>query len=127
MSEEKELNLEENFSRLDQLVELLESEGFRVDTAVHGREALEKVEAAGPGEYSLILMDIQMPVMDGYEAARAIRALPDPQKAGLPIIAVSANAFDEDKRLSSESGMNAHLAKPVDLEELLEAIRRVMK
>ena len=123
----KVLVVEDNLLNLEIQRELLESEGFRVDTAVHGREALEKVEAAAPGEYSLILMDIQMPVMDGYEAARAIRALPDPQKAGLPIIAVSANAFDEDKRLSSESGMNAHLAKPVDLEELLEAIRRVMK
>ena len=93
--------VEDNLLNLEIQRELLESEGFRVDTAVHGREALEKVEAAAPGEYSLILMDIQMPVMDGYQAARAIRALPDPQKAGLPIIAVSANAFEEDKRLST--------------------------
>ena len=123
----KVLVVEDNQLNLEIQRELLEGEGFRVDEATDGQVALEKVRAAAPGEYSLILMDIQMPVMDGNQTARAIRALSDPQKASIPIIAVSANAFDEDKRLSSESGMNAHLAKPVDLSLLLETIRRVME
>lgn len=105
--------------------ELLEAEGFRVDVAGNGREAVERMQAARPGEYAIILMDIQMPVMDGCEATRAIRALPDPAAANVPIVAVSANSFEEDKRLSAESGMNAHLAKPVNISELMEVIERL--
>ena len=105
--------------------ELLEAEGFRVDTVWNGKEALERMKAARPSEYAVILMDIQMPVMDGYEAARAIRALPDRAVAGVPIVAVSANAFEEDRRRSAESGMNAHLSKPVDIAELMEVIGRL--
>ena len=105
--------------------ELLEAEGFRVDTVWNGQEALERMKAARPGEYAVILMDIQMPVMDGHEAARAIRALPDRAVAGVPIVAVSANAFEEDRRRSAESGMNAHLSKPVDIAELMEVIGRL--
>lgn len=107
--------------------ELLEAEGFRVDTVWNGQEALERMKSAKPGEYAVILMDIQMPVMDGYEAARAIRALPDRSLARVPIVAVSANAFEEDKRRSSESGMNAHIAKPVSIPELMEVIERLLR
>ena len=83
------------------------------------------MEAAAPVEYSLILMDIQMPVMDGCQAARAIRALPDPELSGIPIIALSANAFEEDQRMSLESGMNGHLAKPIDISQLMETLSQV--
>ena len=74
-----------------------------------------------------MLMDIQMPVMDGYEAARTIRKLEDPDRSSLPIIALSANAFDEDRRMSRESGMNAHMAKPLDMSRLLELIATIIQ
>ena len=122
----KVLVVEDNSLNREILRELLESEGFQVESAVHGRQAVDMVGASQPGEYGLILMDIQMPVMDGCQAARSIRALPDPAHSALPIIAVSANASEEDKKQSGESGMNAHLAKPVDLEQLLKTIQRVM-
>ncbi len=108
-------------------IELLEDAGFSVESAENGLMAVEKIQAALPGEYVLVLMDIQMPVMDGYHAARAIRALPDPAKAGIPIIAVSANSFEEDRRLSMESGMNAHLPKPIDAPGLLEQIEAMLR
>ena len=82
--------------------------------------------AADPSTYDLVLMDIQMPVMDGYAATRAIRALPDPLRATVPIIAVSANAFSEDRRRSLESGMDAHLAKPLDINRLQALISTVV-
>ena len=79
-----------------------------------------------PGEYTLILMDIQMPVMDGHLAAQTIRNLDDPRLANIPIIALSANAFDEDKKKSLESGMNAHMAKPMDLSQVLELMKEII-
>lgn len=106
--------------------ELLQEAGFEIDTAEDGSIALQKVEAAGPGWYGVVLMDLQMPVMDGWAAARAIRALPDTAKAGVPIIALSANTMPEDLRRSRECGMDAHLQKPVDVPALLEAIREVL-
>ena len=106
-------------------VELLCSAGFQVDTAADGSIAVEMVRASQPGEYALILMDIQMPVMDGHQAAQAIRKMQDPYPAEIPIIALSANAFDEDRKRSIKSGMNAHLAKPVDMDRLIELIREI--
>ena len=103
-------------------VELLRDEGFLVDTATDGSIAVEMVRNSRPGEYAVILMDIQMPVMDGYHAAQAIRSLKNPSLARIPIIAVSANAFEEDRRKALECGMNAHVAKPVDITQLLSAI-----
>ena len=94
---------------------------FSVDTAVNGKLAMEKIAGSAPGEYDLVLMDIQMPVMDGWQAAREIRQLNNP----VPIIALSANVFESDVRKSMESGMNAHLPKPLDVEQLLETIRKV--
>ena len=82
---------------------------------------------AAPGYYDLILMDIQMPVMNGYEATKAIRKLDNPAIANIPIIAMTANAFDEDKKMALESGMNAHVAKPIDLPVLMEAIYSELK
>lgn len=126
MKEQKKLLLvEDNEINLEIEVELLQDAGFLVDTAVNGAIAVEKVKNAKPGEYALILMDIQMPVMDGYQAARAIRALENPDLANIPIAALSANAFEEDRRMSQESGMNEHLAKPVNMPQLLEFIEKV--
>jgi CheY-like chemotaxis protein len=80
------------------------------------------VEAAPDGTYDVILMDIQMPKMDGYEASRRIRALQDPKKASIPIVAVTANAFDEDKRTAMEAGMNGHLAKPYEIDKMMDTL-----
>ena len=120
------LLVEDNEVNTEIEVELLENLGFIMDTAENGSIAVEKVRVSRPGDYALILMDIQMPVMDGYEAARSIRAMDNPHQASLPIVALSANAFDEDRRMSMESGMNAHLAKPLDVTELLKLIWKIL-
>ncbi|MBQ9648531.1 MAG: response regulator [Oscillospiraceae bacterium] len=104
---------------------ILESSGFTVDIAEDGSVAVEKVRAAEPGRYDLILMDIQMPVMNGYEATRQIRALDSPL-SGIPIIALSANAFEEDKRNSLDAGMNDHVGKPIDVEHLLGVLKKYL-
>ena len=101
---------------------VLEDAGFQLETAVNGKEAVEKVSAAQPGWFDAVLMDVQMPVMNGYEATRAIRALPDPALARIPIIAMTANAFSEDIKAAQEAGMNAHVAKPLDVPNLLQTI-----
>lgn len=105
---------------------LLDDAGYTVDTAENGKVALEMIENADPHTFDLVLMDIQMPVMDGYVATRAIRKLPDPLRASLPIIAVSANAFSEDRKRSLESGMDAHLPKPLDINRLQTLIETVV-
>lgn len=104
---------------------LLEEAGFRLDLAEDGKEAVEKLENAPAGEYDLILMDIQMPVMDGYEATRAIRKLQDPIKRNIPILAMTANAFDEDRQNAKEAGMNGHIAKPLDIPKLMHTLQEV--
>ena len=86
--------------------------------AENGAVAVDKVKAAPGGYYDLVLMDIQMPVMDGYAAARAIRALPDAKQASVPIIAVTANAFEEDKQAALDAGMNGHIPKPIHVDLL---------
>jgi signal transduction histidine kinase/CheY-like chemotaxis protein len=101
---------------------ILESLGFKVETAVNGKESLEMMEKNPAGYYNGIIMDIQMPVMDGCEASRQIRILPDKKKANIPIIAMTANAFGEDLKKSKEAGMNAHLAKPIDVGMLTETL-----
>ena len=106
--------------------ELLVDSGFVVETAEDGTIAVEKVKASEPGYYSLVLMDIQMPKMNGYDAAKAIRALQDPKLANIPIVAMTANAFEEDKKRALESGMNAHIAKPVDVKKLLEVLTDIL-
>lgn len=100
--------------------------GFAVETAENGREGVEALMAAGPGYFSAVLMDIQMPVMDGYEAARTIRALPDEALAGVPIIAMTANAFSEDVKKAEEAGMNGHIAKPIDMNAMINVLRDVL-
>lgn len=120
------LIVEDNEINLEIETELLRGLGFDVDTAENGAVAVEKVKNSRRGEYAVILMDIQMPVMDGRQATREIRRLEDPQLAQIPIIALSANALEHDRRLSAESGMNAHLGKPIDIPLLLETMGRVI-
>ena len=105
---------------------LLSTAGFTVDSAVDGKDALDKVAASKPGDYDLILMDIQMPVMDGYEATKAIRALPNPALANIPIIAMTANAFNEDVQNAKDAGMNGHIAKPLDIPKMMETLQEVL-
>ena len=107
-------------------MEVLHEQGAHVDTAADGSLAVGMVEKADPDTFDLILMDVQMPVMDGYEAARRIRALDDNRKAMIPIIAMTANAFEEDRQLALEAGMNEHIAKPIDINKLIATIGKVL-
>ena len=97
-----------------------------VDIVGDGTEAVEKMKSAPAGTYDVILMDIQMPKMDGYEAAKQIRALEDRQKATIPIVAVTANAFEEDRKIALEAGMNGHLAKPYDIPAIMETLKSLL-
>ena len=106
---------------------ILTQAGIHVETAENGKLAVDMVAAADPGYYNAILMDIQMPVMDGYEATRAIRALEDPERAGVPILAMTANAFREDVEAAEKAGMQGHIAKPVDVNALMNTLRSVLK
>ena len=108
-------------------VEILKSAGFTIDIASNGAEAVELMEQAPVGTYDVILMDIQMPIMDGYEAARRIRAMEDQEKAEIPIIAVTANAFEEDRKIALEAGMNGHLAKPYDIDAIMKTLSELLK
>ena len=119
------LMVEDNELNREIALEILSEYGFRIDTAENGAEAVEKIAASRPGDYDLVLMDIQMPVMDGYEATQAIRALADPALAEIPILAMTANAFDEDRKAAAECGMNGFLSKPIDIEEVIQALLRV--
>ena len=107
--------------------ELLTSVGLDVDIACDGTEAVEKMGSAPAGYYDIILMDIQMPKMDGYEAAARIRAMDDKEKAGIPIVAVTANAFEEDRQIALNAGMNGHLAKPYDIPKIMETLKALLK
>lgn len=121
------LLVEDNDFNMEIETELLSEAGFIVDTAVNGSIAVDKVRNSRPGDYEVILMDIQMPVMDGYQATKEIRSLKDRETAAIPIIALSANTFDEDRKKSMECGMNAHIAKPVDIELLSEIIEEMCR
>ena len=120
------LLVEDNAINMEIAKMILEQKNFQVKTAENGREAVDKVSASRPGTYDAILMDIQMPVMDGYAATRAIRALPDRELASVPIIAVTANAFEEDRKVALEAGMNGHLAKPYDVEQMMTALADIL-
>ena len=109
------------------VADLLELEEMETERAENGRTALDMFSASQPGHYDAILMDLRMPVMDGLEAARHIRALDRADAGRIPIIALTANAFESDVRASLEAGMNAHLAKPVDAEKLYETLRRSIR
>ncbi|MDE5867214.1 MAG: response regulator [Lachnospiraceae bacterium] len=105
---------------------ILEEAGMVIDTADDGTDAVERIETVQAGTYDLILMDIQMPVMDGYEATRRIRALDDPAKANIPIVAMTANAFEEDRKRAFDAGMNDHVAKPIDVPKLMETLQNIL-
>lgn len=120
----KVLAAEDNEINVEILMELLEDEGVKCDIAFNGQEALEKFEASEPGQYDVIFMDVQMPVMDGHAAARAIRACKHKMAKTIPIIAMTANAFDDDVKAALESGMNAHLAKPIDMTKLKQLVAK---
>lgn len=115
-------------NELNQLIAqaILTESGLDVVIANNGEEAVRLMEESPAGTYDIILMDIQMPVMDGYQASRLIRALEDPEKAQVPIVAVTANAFEEDRKLALEAGMNGHLAKPYDIPKMLETLTDLM-
>ncbi len=120
------LLVEDNELNLEIAQDLLGEIGFLVDTAQNGQIALELVRSSAPGYYDAILMDIQMPVMNGYQASREIRCLKDEALARIPIIALTANAFDEDKKEAMSHGMNAHIAKPIDTKELYRVLGEVL-
>ena len=120
------LLVEDNELNREIAQEILREYGFRVDTAENGAVAVEKVSTAAPGSYDLVLMDVQMPIMDGYTATRQIRALDDPARAKLPILAMTANAFDEDRRNALESGMNGFLSKPIVIGDLVQELHKIL-
>ena len=120
------LLVEDNELNREIAQEILREYGFLVDSAENGAVAVEKVSTAAPGSYDLVLMDVQMPIMDGYTATRKIRALDDPARAKLPIIAMTANAFDEDRRNALESGMNGFLSKPIVIDDLVQELHKIL-
>ena len=117
---------EDNDLNAEIAVELLREEGCTVDRAKDGVECVDMLEKAANGTYQMILMDIQMPVMNGYDAAKKIRRMDDPQKAGIPIIAMTANAFSEDKQAALDVGMNDHIAKPINMNILVPTIQKYL-
>ena len=104
---------------------ILEDAGFLVEEAVDGQKAVEKVKDAKDGYYDGILMDIHMSRMDGYTAAREIRTLANNRKVNIPIVAMTANAFDEDRRKAFECGMNGHIVKPIDIKAIAKVFDQI--
>ncbi len=117
---------EDNELNRDIAAEILKNLGFEVETATDGSIALDMVRDSAEGYYDLVIMDIQMPVMDGYEATRAIRGLPRHDVVRMPIVAMTANAFEEDKERALQNGMNAHIAKPLDVDRLAATLDRLL-
>ncbi|MBR2180034.1 MAG: amino acid permease [Selenomonadaceae bacterium] len=126
-SKMKLLLVEDNMVNREIASLILTEFGFKLDTAENGKEAVEKVTSSKPGEYQAVLMDIQMPVMNGYDAARAIRQLDNSELANIPIIAMTANAFTEDIQAAKEAGMNSHIAKPIEIPKMIETLTEVLK
>ncbi len=120
------LLVEDNELNREIAEELLLESGFEVETAEDGSVAVEKVKEAEAGYFDIVLMDVQMPVMDGYAATTAIRSLEDKERASVPIVAMTANAFDEDRRQAAACGMNAHIAKPINIPQLFEVLRTLL-
>ena len=116
------LLVEDNELNREIAIELLTESGFVIESAEDGSIAVDMVQNSEPGYYDLILMDVQMPIMNGYDATRAIRKLENPALANIPVVAMTANAFDEDRKNAMESGMNAHVAKPINVDTLMEVI-----
>ncbi|MDE6260263.1 MAG: response regulator [Oscillospiraceae bacterium] len=122
----KVLLVEDNELNQEIALTVLEEAGLIVDTADDGTEAVEAIQTAQAGAYDIILMDIQMPVMDGYTAARTIRAMDDPAKAKIPIVAMTANAFEEDRQKAFDAGMDGHVPKPIDIPKLMETLEMIL-
>ena len=120
------LLVEDNDINREIAVMILTQAGFLVETAENGQVAVDKVSASNPDYYDAILMDVQMPVMDGYEATKAIRALDNKALAGIPVIAMTANAFKEDIEAAEEAGMQAHIAKPLDIAKMMQTLAKVL-
>ena len=121
------LLVEDNELNLEIASELLSMTGVEVDTAENGLQAAERFAAVPEGYYDIIFMDIQMPVMDGYEAARRIRSLDRPDAGTVWIVAMTANAFEEDKQTALKCGMNGHISKPIDIAKLLKTLENLLK
>ena len=119
LAEDNELNQEI-------AVAILEEAGFLTEIAENGEIAVEMLKRSEPGYYRLILMDVQMPVLGGYEATRIIRNLDNPNLSNIPILAMTANAFEEDRKEALLCGMNGHIAKPIDIEKLMETLDQVL-
>ena len=117
------LLVEDNELNSEIAMTILNEYGIRVDTAGNGVEAVEKIKTSTPGDYDLVLMDVQMPIMNGYEATKRIRELNEPKLAGIPILAMTANAFDEDRKNALESGMDGFLSKPIVVDEMLHTLQ----
>ena len=120
------LLVEDNLVNLEIAKMILTQAGFKVDTAENGQIAVDIVSASAPGYYDAVLMDIQMPVMDGYEATKVIRGLDDKRLAEIPILAMTANAFSEDVEAAKNAGMQAHIAKPIDIAVLMKTLTDVL-
>ena len=121
------LLVEDNMMNREISTEYLQDFGFLVENAENGKEACEMLKNSNPGFFDLVLMDIQMPIMNGYEATREIRKFENKELANIPILAMTANAFDEDKKAAKEAGMNGHLSKPIDIPELIKMLKEVLK
>ena len=106
--------------------EILSEAGFTIEIAENGQIAVDMLQRSEAGYYQLVLMDVQMPVMNGYEAAKAIRELTDRRLASIPMIAMTANAFEEDRKEALKSGMNGHIAKPINIEVLFETMNKIL-
>ena len=126
-SKMKLLLVEDNMVNREIASLILTEFGFSLDTAENGKEAVDKVAASKPGDYQAILMDIQMPVMNGYDAAKAIRKLDNPELSNIPIIAMTANAFTEDIQAAKDAGMNSHIAKPIEIQKMIETLTEILK
>ncbi len=121
------LLVEDNEMNREIAVAILTQRGIEVQTVSDGDEAVEVLSKATPGDFDLVLTDIQMPHMNGYDATRAIRALPDGEIASIPIVAMSANAFDEDREMARQAGMNDYIVKPVDIDGAIGVIRKFVR
>ena len=126
-SKRKILVVEDNELNREITSELLKDEGFLIEEAANGVEAIDKVIHSRSGYFDLILMDIQMPVMDGYKATREIRRMKESALAGIPIVALTANTFEEDKKKCFAAGMNGHISKPVDIRKVLNILEKVQR
>jgi CheY-like chemotaxis protein len=123
----KILLVEDNEMNRQIACDILDDNGFIVFTAENGKQAVELMQNAKPGQYDLVLMDVQMPIMDGFAATRAIRMLPAGYQSRIPIVAMTANAFEEDRKAALDAGMDEHISKPIDIDKMKYILSRFLK